>query len=367
MQAVCNANKACQSDAPTTDPTPSPTTDPSLSPTSNPTPSPTTLPTPSPTLSPTDVPKNIFCVVRDSTVTGVYTNVEAARIALGKTGGYRRMVCEMINGKARDPHQVVSASGVKQHFASTTSGVWNARWHSWRDITPMQAVCNANKACQSDAPPTPKPVEEPEPKCEDFAFDCETCVNKGCTFEPFPKLGGRRELTSIAMPKGMCYKTTKPEFPKVFGRRALTSPISMGGITEPGNCPTTTDPTPSPTADPSPSPTSNPTLSPTSLPTQSPTDVPKTIFCVVRDSTVTGVYTNVEAARIALGKTGGYRRMVCEMINGKARDPHQVVSASGVKQHFASTTSGVWNARWHSWRDIKPMQAVCNANKACQS
>merc|ERR1711907_448514 len=272
-----------------------------------------------------------------------------------------------MGGKARDPHQVVTASGVKQHFASTTGGVWNARWHSWRDITPMQAVCNANKACQSDAPPTPKPVEEPEPKCEDFAFDCETCVNKGCTFEPFPKLGGRRELTSIAMPKGMCYKTTKPEFPKVFGRRALTSPISMGGITEPGNCPTTTDPTPSPTADPSPSPTSNPTLSPTSLPTQSPTDVPKSIFCVVRDSTVTGVYTNVEAARIALGKTGGYRRMVCEMMGGKARDPHQVVTASGVKQHFASTTSGVWNARWHSWRDIKPMQAVCNANKACQS
>lgn len=95
-----------------------------------------------------------FCVVVGEKIEGVYNTVESARQRLGEFSVGERMVCEMqyVNGngfKALDPHNVLSASGVAQHFSRNTNGVWNAWWQGWSSINRMSSVCNTVEPCAS--------------------------------------------------------------------------------------------------------------------------------------------------------------------------------------------------------------------------
>merc|ERR1719367_760196 len=365
-----------------------------------------------------------WCVVNGQQIKGVFNDVESARQSLGQVSTGMRMVCEMRDTtgsglNAIDPHKVRSASGVAQHFSQNTNGVWNAYWGGWTAINTMIEACETQAPCAFPFPtasptvnptqspsqdptatptstptksPSPNPTTDPTlnptqspsrnptatptltptsmPLPDSKNNECDTNQMNACRGS-FPCLDLKESLHHHHMMTldfiGQATITYYNQFwkhspPNVW--TCVCSDCTERSLVGQWTCPGFYSGSISISSD------FGNDFSTASTNTNVHLCAEPARFCVVVGSRIEGVYNNVESARARLGEFSKTERMVCKMqdLNGlgiRAIDPHDVLSASGVHQHFSQNTNGVWNAKWAGWTAINRMSDVCNTVAPC--
>lgn len=91
-----------------------------------------------------------YCVVKGSSVVGVYKTADEAKAAMAPFSGRTRRATFLVSRGVlnRDPHGVRDSQGNEQG----SGGSWNKFWHDWGYINDMAAVARRSSACMTPLP-----------------------------------------------------------------------------------------------------------------------------------------------------------------------------------------------------------------------
>eukprot|EP00493_Phyllostaurus_siculus_P026189 UN26534 len=93
-----------------------------------------------------------YCVVKGSSVVGVYSTADEAKSAMAPFSGRTRRATFVVSHGVlnADPHGVRDSQGNLQG----DGGTWNKFWHDWGYINDMAAVAQRSSTCMT---PLPRP------------------------------------------------------------------------------------------------------------------------------------------------------------------------------------------------------------------